>query len=357
MDPFTIKETLEIVEKTIPKDPRIPSFKVGMDSPEPSFGKDNLEGLQSLSDDIPEFPQEDGKEYPGELLGDDIIDRRGPPPWLDDRRGPPPVNIPIEIPPELVPTGIDRGDPGTMPGDGTIYNDIDPARVDGNGNIYKDEEGNLLPNTEFEINGIHYQTDDLGRVTDCEGNLKDTPEKREDSAGEIQQAAGENDRQEGDHGGHLVAHMNGGSSGSENVVAMRGHLNQADYKKCELEENQILKDGHEVHESIHVTYEGDSQRPSMIEKTYTDGEKTVVAKFDNNAGSTELLNDVKGDISEDDYQSLEDEITDMQNGDNDVSVTSVKKEYDSDGNLTKVTVGVRDEGSGTKEYKSYTFAD
>ena len=48
-----------------------------------------------------------------------------------------------------------------------------------------------------------------------------------------------------------------------------------------------------------------------------------------------------------------DEINDMKADGNEVSITSVVKEYDSNGNLTSVTVGVKNETTGEKEYKHY----
>ena len=137
------------------------------------------------------------------------------------------------------------------------------------------------------------------------------------------------------------------------MVAMRGHINQSDYKRGENEENQMLKDGKEVNESGKVSYDGDSSRPSKIEKTYTDGDKTVKATYDNEVGSTDLLNNLDGTITQEDLDSLKDEVSDMQADGNVVSVTSVTNEYDSEGELTKTTVGVRNETTGEKEFKTY----
>lgn len=229
--------------------------------------------------------------------------------------------------------------------------DINPNYFDDNGNIYKDVDGNLLPNTEYEINGVKYQTDENGRIISWDGKLQDTPENGRDN--DAQKEAGGSDRQEGDHGSHLVARMNGGAEGNENMVAMRGHINQSDYKRGENEENQMLKDGKEVNESGKVFYDGDSSRPSKIEKTYTDGDKTVKAAYDNELGSTKLLDNLENVISEEDLNSLKDEISDMQADGNEVSVTSVSTEYNSEGEPTKTTVGVRNETSGEKEFKTY----
>ena len=43
----------------------------------------------------------------------------------------------------------------------------------------------------------------------------------------------------------------------------------------------------------------------------------------------------------------------MKEDGNDVAITSVKVEYDENGNSTKITVGVLNETTGEKTYKEY----
>lgn len=52
-------------------------------------------------------------------------------------------------------------------------------------------------------------------------------------------------------------------------------------------------------------------------------------------------------------ESLNDEIADMEEDGCEVSVTSVLKKYDKDGNLVSVRVGIRNETTGEKSYKTY----
>ena len=233
----------------------------------------------------------------------------------------------------------------------TVYEiDGNYYETDDNGNIYK-TNGELNPNTEYTVNGITYKTDAQGRIVSWEGKPGYNPEAERD--GEAQTEAGGEDRQDGDDGGHLVARVLDGSSGNENIVPMRDTVNRGDYKKAENEIAKAKQEGKDVQDSENIIYEGDSSRPSKIERTYTiDGEKREL-KVDNVEGSQDLLEDVKDDISEDDYENLEERIEDMEADGSEVSVTSVYKKYDSEGNLVSVTVGLRDETNGTKTYITY----
>ena len=228
--------------------------------------------------------------------------------------------------------------------DGNYY------ETDDNGNIYK-TNGELNPDTEYTMNGITYKTDSEGRIISWEGEPGYNPDADRD--GEAQTEAGGEDREEGDDGGHLVARVLDGASGNENIVPMRDTVNRGDYKKSENEIAQAKKEGKDVQDSGFIIYEGDSSRPSKIERTYTiDGEKREL-KVDNVEGSQDLLENVKEDISEEDYENLEERINDMEEDGLTVSVTSVYKKYDTEGNIVSVTVGVRDEINGTKTYVTY----
>lgn len=248
----------------------------------------------------------------------------------------------------------DNSDSGDLPKNldpRTVYEiDGNYYETDDNGNIYK-TNGELNPDTEYTVNGITYKTDSHGRIVSWEGEPGYNPEAERD--GEAQTDAGGEDRKEGDDGGHLVARVLDGSPGNENIVPMRDTVNRGDYKKSENEIAKAKQEGKDVQDSGHLIYKGDSSRPSKIERTYTiDGEKREL-KVDNVEGSQDLLEDVKGDISEDDYDNLEERIKDMEEDGSEVSVTSVYKKYDADGNLESVTVGLRDETNGTKTYIKY----
>jgi hypothetical protein len=228
--------------------------------------------------------------------------------------------------------------------DGDIY------ETDDNGDTYK-KNGELLPNSEYTINGNTYKTDEHGNIISCysepsytEDGTRNTKEQKE-SGGE--------DRQENDDGGHVIAKSLGGSEGEENLVPMRVTINRGDYKKMENEVRDALKEGKKVTMHIDIEYDGDSQRPSKISVEYTIDDKKTVVEYDNEENSTELLDSLNDVISDEDYDMLKEEINDMKEDGVEVSVTSVKTEYDENGNPTKITVGLLDESTGEKTYKVY----
>lgn len=221
--------------------------------------------------------------------------------------------------------------------------------TDDNGEIFK-VDGKLNPDSSYTVNGTTYKTDSLGRPISWDGEPTYNPEAERD--GDAQKDAGGADRKEGDDGGHLVARVLNGSPGNENIVAMRDTVNRGDYKKAE---NEIayakkLPEIKDVKDSGKIIYEGESARPTKIERTYTiDGVKKELI-VDNVEGSKDLVENIKSDISNTDFQNLTYRICDMEEDGGKVSVTSIFKEYDGDGNLTSVTVGVRDEVEKIKTY-------
>ena len=250
--------------------------------------------------------------------------------------------------------------------EGEEERDLQPNSVyEINGNIYETDDrgtlykknGDLLPSTSYEINGTRYETDEKGRILSWSGNPRYTPENERDTSAQTE--AGGEDREDGDDGGHLLARILGGSAGKENIVPMRATINRGDYKRLE---NEIIKaknpgkDGLEkdVQDSGRIIYEGNSTRPSKIERTVIiDGKKTELT-VDNIEGSKDLLSGLDGVISAEDWDGLNDEITDMEEDGNRISVTSVMKKYDASGNLVSVTVGVRNETAREKSYKTFS---
>ncbi len=226
----------------------------------------------------------------------------------------------------------------------------DTYETDDTGNTYKKNDV-LLPNTEYTVNSSTYRTDENGNKVSCDAEPKISEEGKRNIT--EQRESGGEDRKEGDQGGHIIARILGGAEGEENLVPMRGTINQGDYKKMELEIKRALEEGKQVSIHIDLEYDGTSSRPTKIMATYTiDGKKTDIV-FDNEENSTELLDTLERKISDDDFAQLTEEIDDMKNDGCPASITSVKTEYDEKGNETKVIVGVLDESTGTKSYKVF----
>lgn len=222
--------------------------------------------------------------------------------------------------------------------------------TDDNGQIFK-VYGKLAPDIEYVCNGIKYKTDANGDKISWEGKPFYNPEGERDTG--AQTDAGGEDRKPGDDGGHLVARITGGSAGNENLVPMRDTINRGDYKKAENEIINALKNGSEVTEKGTVIREGSDSRPTKVEMQYSYDDVNKVLIVDNVKGSWDLLQKVEGVISEEDFASLMDEINDMVEDGSEISVTSVLKELDADGNIKSITVGVRDETLGEKSYRTY----
>ena len=227
---------------------------------------------------------------------------------------------------------------------GNIY------ETDDNGQTYK-KNGEILPNIEYIVNENTYKTDENGNKVSCDSS----PEYTEDGSRNVkeQKESGGEERQEDDDGGHIIARILGGAEGEENLVPMRRTINRGDYKKMENEIAKALQESKKVTIHIDLEYNGASQRPSKIRAGYTIDDKKTIVEFDNEEGSIELLDSLNDKISDEDYNSLKEEIEDMKADGVEAAVTSVKVEYDENDNPTKVTVGVLEESTGQKSYKVY----
>ena len=225
---------------------------------------------------------------------------------------------------------------------------------DDEGKAYK-KNGELLPDTEYTINGHTYGTDENSNIIWCDAE----PEISEEGKRDIvqQRESGGKDRREGDQGGHIIARILGGSEGAENLVPMRGTINQGDYKKMEIEIKKALEEGEKDRIHIDLEYEGSASRPAKIKAAYTIGSRKTEILFDNEENSIDLLDSLRGNISEEDYESLKEELDDMRSDGCLVSITSVKTEFDEAGNGVKVVAGILDESEGTKSYKVFDVCE
>lgn len=146
---------------------------------------------------------------------------------------------------------------------------------DDNGNLYR-EGTDLLPDTEYTINGYEYKTDSEGRIVSVEGTLhmKDHEGrlKIKDSLEDI----GKGDEKDTDNRGHLIGDQFGGSNGLENMIPQDAKINQNEFKNFEGQLAAEVKSGKEVKVNIETVYENNSHRPDALVVSYSiDGEESM----------------------------------------------------------------------------------
>ncbi len=218
------------------------------------------------------------------------------------------------------------------------------SRVDDNGTVYM-IDGELVPNTEYELNGNRYKTDDQGRIISCEAKPKRSPENPNDPV--AQGKAGGEDRRAGDQGGHIVGRDLNGDSGAGNLVAMDSRINQSDYKRMENDIKSALDEGKDVTLQIEFTYNDSSNRPDIITvKVTVDGRDTIY-RFDNN-----LDNSLKKEVPEAGRDTVESTL-ERTGG----QISSIKKEFDREGNLTVTTVSITYVGENGVNYRTKVVID
>lgn len=225
-------------------------------------------------------------------------------------------------------------------------------KFDENGKIYK-ENDRLIPNNEYTVsNGIMYKTDENGNIKSFYGEIiQYTLDAERDNEAQIN--VGGDDRKIGDDGGHLIARMFGGASGNENLVPMRDTINRGDYKKIENKIKEVVSKGNKVIIEGELKSEENSSRPNEIKiKILYNGIKSE-AIFDNEIESIKLKSELKNILSLEDYSSFEEEINDMIEDGNKVSITSVTKEFDNEGKIKNVMVGFKNETIGEKDYRIF----
>jgi len=222
-------------------------------------------------------------------------------------------------------------------------------KVDNNGNVYIDENGKLLPNTEYILNGNVYKTDENGRIIKCESVPKSTPENPRDI--DAQTSVGGDDRKPGDQGGHIIGRDMGGDSGLGNLIPMDARINLSDYKRMENDVKQALEERKDVKTKTEVIYNDDSKRPDKIVTTVTVDGKDTVYTFDNNVDGS-LMDSLEETCSESDIETLQDVLDDTGG-----QISSIKEEYDVDGNLEKTTVTVTYTDENSKNFRVQVVID
>ena len=190
------------------------------------------------------------------------------------------------------------------------------------------DDGKNEQNIQYKLRGAHYTADALGRVILCEDTPKRTPENTRDISAQLQ--AGGEDRRPQDQGGHIVSRDLNGDSGAGNLVSMDYRINQSDYRRMENDIKGMLDEGKEVARKTELTYSGESKRPDIITTTVKTDENLFIYKFDNNMDGSLLK-----DISEKERAAVDAELKDT-----DGKISSIRREYDKDGNLIETTVNI-----------------
>ena len=146
--------------------------------------------------------------------------------------------------------------------------DMKEQYYDDNGKLYR--SGNeLIPNSEYEINGYRYKTNENGSIISAEGilHMKDREGRLQirDSIADI----GKGDERAGDDRGHLIGDQFDGSNGLENMIPQDAAVNRNDFKNFENELAREVKDGKVFEYKVEPVYENGSRRPTAIVVTYS----------------------------------------------------------------------------------------
>lgn len=219
-------------------------------------------------------------------------------------------------------------------------------KTDDNGIVYL-KDGELEPDTVYELNGNTYTTDELGRIIRCEAKPKRSPENPRDVNAQLQ--AGGIDRRPSDQGGHIVGRDLNGDGGAGNLIAMDSKINQSDFKRMENDIKDALDEEKDVATTTDISYSGDSKRPDIITVTTVADRVKTVYKFDNN-----LDCGLKDEVPENGKDVVKEELNDT-NGE----ISSIKEEYNENGELTETTVNITytDENGINHRTKVYIDAD
>lgn len=146
---------------------------------------------------------------------------------------------------------------------------------DDNGTLYRVGDC-LLPDTEYEVNGYKYNTDEKGRIVSAEGTLRMRDSEYDREMEDVKRIDGQNYKQ-GDDRGHLIGHQFGGSDRLENLVPMDAKLNHWDFYKVEKTLAEAVKDNADVKLKVEPFYNDNSTRPSEFKVSYSiDGDRETV---------------------------------------------------------------------------------
>lgn len=141
------------------------------------------------------------------------------------------------------------------------------AKLEGKKYYYDDKgilyrvEDDLMPNSDYTLNGYIYRTDEQGRIISAKGRLHMRDRNRRLSINDSIDAIGKGDEKKDDERGHLIADLFDGSSDMGNLIVQNKIVNRVDYRNYEKELAKLVNDEKEVRVKIVPVYEEASRRP------------------------------------------------------------------------------------------------
>ena len=154
---------------------------------------------------------------------------------------------------------------------GTVYTDkiVAPARkVTGEAGNTLINKTTLVKNMKYDVDGIIYQTDELGRVLRTDADLDDVVRIRLGNQ-QIKAVDVKDGVRGADQGGHIVGSRFFGPGEQINLYPQSANLNQGAWKVMENKWATEMVAGKDVKIKVEAIFEGTSQRPSSFRVDYT----------------------------------------------------------------------------------------
>lgn len=138
----------------------------------------------------------------------------------------------------------------------------------------------IQKNMKYEVDGIIYQTDELGRVLKTNADLDDIARVRLGNQ-QIKAVDVKDGVRAVDQGGHIVGSRFFGPGEQINIYPQSANLNQGAWKTMENGWADAMVNGSDVKIEVKAIYVGTSKRPSKFEVEYWIDGKYKLEKFDN----------------------------------------------------------------------------
>lgn len=139
---------------------------------------------------------------------------------------------------------------------------------------HMDDAGKLKPNVKYQAGEYEYiyTTNDSGLVEHVHADKLYLKKHK----GRLKHNQNSLDKLEGDHAGHLIGDLFGGSPELDNIVSQASHVNQSDFLRIEKRWKKVLDEGGSItNVNIHVEYPPGSKRPSKFIIKYIENGKTI----------------------------------------------------------------------------------